>query len=74
MIYWSSKDVSLFVAQQVLDDAIAHPEDEAGGCGSGAGSRARTAAATAAVGVPGEAEAKVAAGGAKGALAVFSDR
>ena len=29
VIYWSSKDVSLFVAQQVVADAIAHPENEA---------------------------------------------
>lgn len=29
MIYWSSKDVSLFVAQQVVADAIADAEENA---------------------------------------------
>lgn len=57
VIYWSSKDVSLFVAQQVLADAIAHPRDEAAAGVSGAAARARTTAAAAAAGIPGDATA-----------------
>lgn len=44
VIYWSSKDVSLFVAQQVVADAIA-AEDAAGGTAAAAAAAGATAGA-----------------------------